>query len=257
MKQTFYLAITIAFLLTGCKTKEDHKDQLVAEAPKAKKIAKELETHGDKRTDNYFWMRLSDEQKNAKTPDAQTQDVLDYLNAENDYLGKVMEHTKSLQDTLYNEIVGRIKKNDASVPVKDNGYEYYSRYEEGNDYAYYCRKKIGSDQEEIIFNGPEMSKGHDYYGIGGQNVSPDNRLMVFGIDTISRRQYTLFFKDLQTGKLLPDQLKNVSGEAVWANDNKTVFYSAKDEHTLRQDKIYKHTLGTEQSNDALVFNEKD
>ncbi len=257
MKKTFYYAVTIAFLLLGCKTNEDKKEQLVFEAPKAKKIAKGLESHGDKRTDDYFWMRLSDAQKNAKTLDSQTQDVVNYLKAENDYLDKVMEHTEDLQDTLYNEIVGRIKKDDASVPVKDNGYEYYTRYEEGNDYAYYCRNKMGSDLEEIIFNGPEMSKGHTYFGIGGQEVSPNNELMVYGIDTLSRRQYTLYFKNLKTGQLLPDQLKNTNGSAVWANDNKTLFYATKDEQTLRENKIFKHVLGTDQSTDVLVFEETD
>ncbi len=257
MKQTLYFAISIAFLLTGCKTNEDKKEQLVLDAPKAKKIAKELEYHGDIRTDDYFWMRLSDAQKNAKTLDSQTQDVVNYLKAENDYLDKVMNHTKKLQDTLYNEIVGRIKKDDASVPVKDNGYEYYTRYEEGNDYPYYCRKAINRNQEEIMLNGPEMAKGYSYYGIGGQAVSPDNTMLVYGIDTISRRQYTLYFKNLKTGEILPDQLENTSGGAVWANDNKTIFYGTKDEQTLRQNKIFKHKIGTEQSKDVLVFEETD
>lgn len=257
MKHTFYVAIAIAFLLTGCKTNEDKKEQLVLEAPEAKKIAKELTSHGDTRTDDYFWMRLSDAQKNAKTPDSQTQDVVNYLKAENDYLDKVMDHTKQLQDTLYNEIVGRIKKDDASVPVKDNGYEYYTRYEEGNDYPFYCRKPIDSDKEEIILNGPEMAKDYSYYGIGGQSVSPDNTMLVYGIDTISRRQYTMYFKNLKTETLLPDQLKNTSGGAVWANDNKTIFYATKDEQTLRQNKIFKHVIGTDQSEDELVFEETD
>lgn len=257
MKTKFSLVVLLLFVLTACKTKEEKKINEFAEAPKAKKIVKELIEHGDKRVDNYYWMRLSDEQKNAETADAQTQDVLDYLKAENDYLNKVMDHTKALQDTLYNEIVGRIKKDDASVPVKDNGYEYYVRYEEGNDYAYYCRKKIGSTSEEIILNGPEMAKDHSYYGIANQEISPDNKMMVYGIDTISRRQYTLYFKNLISGELMKDQLKNTSGSAVWANDNKTVFYSTKDESTLRQNKIFKHELGTDQSKDVLVFEETD
>lgn len=257
MKSTFYIAATVALLLLGCKTKEDNSQGINSKVPKAKEIAKELIAHGDKRIDKYYWMRLSDAQKNAETPDEQTQDVLEYLKAENDYVEEVMKHTEQLQDTLYNEIVGRIKKDDASVPVKDNGYEYYTRYKEGSDYPYYCRKKIGTDKEEIILNGPEMAKGHSYFGIGGQEVSPNNQLMVYGIDTISRRQYTLYFKNLKTGELLPDQLTNTSGSAVWANDDKTVFYATKDAQTLRQNKIFKHILGTEQSSDVMVFEETD
>lgn len=257
MNSKFYFLVTLLIAFTACKSSEEEvKDQLV-EAPKAKKIAKELIEHGDKRIDDYFWMRLTDEQKNSDIPDAQTQDVLDYLKAENDYMQTVMNHTTKLQDTLYNEIISRIKKDDASVPVNDNGYSYYSRYEEGNDYPYYCRKKIGSDEEEIILNGPKLAKGYSYFGIGSQEVSTNNKLMVYAIDTLSRRKYTLYFKNLETGELLTDKLSNTSGGGVWANDNKTVFYATKDEQTLRQNKILKHIIGTDQSEDVVVFEEKD
>ncbi len=256
--KTYYYAFLIFFLLfNSCKTKEDQSLNLNSEAPVAKKISKELSIHGDTRIDDYYWMRLSDAQKNAKTPDAQTQDVLNYLNAENDYLAKVMEPTKSLQDTLYNEIVGRIKKDEQSVPVKDNGYVYYSKYEEGNDYPLYCRKKADTSAEEIILNVPQMAKGYAYFGVGGQSVSQDNKMLVYGIDTVSRRNYTLYFKSLDSGNVLTDKLSNTGGGAVWANDNKTVFYATKDPQTLRQNKIFKHTLGTEQSQDVLVFEETD
>ena len=257
MKTKFQLLAFALLVITSCKTKKEQSYQQIAEAPKAKKMAKELIEHNDKRTDDYFWMRLSDEQKNAENPDEQTQDVLDYLEAENDYLETVMDHTEALQDTLYNEIVGRIKKEDSSVPVLDNGYDYYTRYEEENDYAFYCRKKVNSENEEILLDAPEMSKGFSYFGVGGQSVSPNNDLMVYAIDTISRRQYTLYFKDLNTGKLLKDKLDNTGGSAVWANDNKTVFYAKKDEQTLIQNKILKHVIGTDQSQDEVVFEEKD
>ncbi|RIA09681.1 oligopeptidase B [Flavobacteriaceae bacterium MAR_2010_72] len=258
MKTQLYTLLLVGLLFISCKSEQKSKPHYAdIPTPEAKIVPEELTIHGDTRIDNYFWMRLSDEQKNADTPDAQTQDVLDYLNAENAYLDKVMKPTEALQDTLFNEIVGRIKKDDQSVPVKDNGYEYYTRYEEGNDYALYCRKKVGTDNEEIILNGPQLAKGYTYYGIGGQSVSPDNKLLVYGIDTISRRKYTLYFKNLETGELLNDQLSNAGGSAVWANDNKTVFYTTKDPQTLRQNKIYKHTLGTDQSNDVLVYEEKD
>ncbi len=257
MKTKIQLLALVLLVLTACKTKGDQSNQQIAEAPEAKKIAKELIEHDDKRTDDYFWMRLSDEQKNAETPDEQTQDVLNYLEAENEYLKKVMSHTEALQDTIYNEIVGRIKKDDSSVPVSDNGYDYYERFEEGNDYAFYCRKKIGSDNEEILLNGPELSKGYSYFGVGGQSVSPDNSMLAYAIDTISRRKYTLYFKDLKTGKLLKDKIENTGGSAVWANDNKTVFYTKKDEQTLIQNKIIKHVIGTDQSEDVVVYEEKD
>ena len=213
--------------------------------------------HDDKRNDDYFWMRLSDEQKNAENPDEQTQDVLNYLKAENEYLKEVMGHTQPLQDSLYNEIVGRIKKDDSSVPVTDNGYQYYSRFEEGNDYAYYCRKKLGSDEEEIMLNGPEMADGYDYFGVGQWSVSPDNELLAYAVDTVSRRQYTLYIKNLKSDNILEDKLENTNGQVVWANDNKTLFYLQKDPQTLRNNKVYRHTLGTNQANDVMIFEEKD
>jgi len=255
--QRYFMLLAIVLFLSCNKEQKPQSRWADIPTPSAKIIPDTLTIHDDSRIDNYFWMRLSDDQKNAETPDAQTQDVLDYLNAENAYLKEVMEPTEALQDTLYNEIVGRIKKDDESVPVTDNGYSYYSRYEEGADYPLYCRKKIGSDVEEILLNGPEMAKGHSYYGIGGQSVSPDNKLLVFGIDTVSRRQYTLYFKNLESGELLSDKLSVTGGGATWANDNKTVFYTTKDPQTLRQNKILKHVLGTDQSQDVVVYEEKD
>jgi oligopeptidase B len=202
-------------------------------------------------------MRLSDEQKNAENPDAQTQDVLDYLNAENDYVKETMGHTEQLQEKLYEEIVGRIKKDDQSVPVNDNGYSYYSRFEKGDDYGLYCRSKIGQDKEEIMLNGPQMAEGFTYFGLGSRSVSPNNQLLTYGIDTVSRRQYTIYFKNLESGELLSDKLENTTGGTTWANDNKTVFYTTKDPETLRSNKIWKHTLGTNQSEDKMIFEEKD
>ncbi|RZS93797.1 S9 family peptidase [Aquimarina brevivitae] len=228
------------------------------EVPVAKKIPESLTIHEDTRVDNYFWMRLSDEQKNADTPDAQTQDVLEYLNAENAYKEKAMKHTEELQKKLYDEIVGRIKKEDASVPYEDNGYSYYVRFEEGADYALYCRKKVAEGaEEEILLNGPKMAEGLSYFGIGNQSVSPNNKILAYGIDTVSRRRYTIYFKNLETGELLADKLQNTTSNMAWANDNKTIFYTTKDPQTLRADKIYKHTLGTDQAEDELVFNETD
>ncbi len=228
------------------------------ETPQAKKIEKKLTVHGDTRVDNYFWMRLSDEQKEAKNPDDQTQDVLDYLNAENDYLDVQLKHTEAFQENLFNEMVGRIKQDDASVPYMKNGYMYYVRYEKGADYAFYCRKKGGdSGKEEIMLNGPKMAEGTSYFAISGRSVSPDNKLIAYGVDLVSRREYTIHVKNLETGELLKDKITNTEGGAVWANDNKTFFYVKKDPVTLRSFQIYKHVLGTDQKEDKLVFEEKD
>lgn len=242
-------------VLASCGS--DNNETMV-KAPIAKKIAEKLTVHGDTRVDNYFWMRLTDEQKKAEKPDAQTQDVLDYLNAENDYLKAKMKHTEKFQEKLFEEIKGRIKEDDASVPVKKNGYIYYNRFEKGQDYPYYCRKQDVSDaKEEIILDGPAMGKDQSYFAVGGRTVSENNQYLAYGVDLVSRRQYTLHFKDLSTGNLLNDKIENTTGGAVWANDNKTVFYSKKDPVTLRSFQIYKHVLGTDQSKDELVFEEKD
>lgn len=241
-------------LIVGCKT----TDKGMITPPKAKQIAEEISIHGDTRVDNYFWMRLSDEQKEAAIPDAQTKDVLDYLNAENEYLKTVMKPTEKLQASLYDEIVSRIKQDDQSVPVMENGYLYYSRYEKGQDYGLSCRKLGGEDgKEEILLNMPEMAKGHNYFAVGGQSVSENNELMAYSVDLVSRRQYTIRFKNLKTGELYPDEITNTTGGITWANDNKTVFYTKQDAVTLRSNQIFKHVLGTSSDKDVLVFEETD
>ena len=251
MKKTFLGVSLLA--LASCSTKQN-----MTEAPIANKTEKKITTHGDTRIDNYFWMRLSDEQKNAENPDKQTQSVLNYLNAENAYSKTVMAHTEDLQGSLYDEIVGRIKQDDESVPVKVNGYTYYSRFEEGKDYALYCRKKGGEEgEEEVMLNGPEMAEGHSYFAIGGRSVSDNNELLAYSTDLVSRRQYTISIKNLVTGKVYKDKIENTTGGITWANDNKTIFYTKKDPVTLRSYQIYKHIIGTDQSSDKLVFEEKD
>jgi len=246
-------------LSIGCKKEQTASPSKKAiDAPVAKKIETVLKEHDTTRIDPYFWMRLSDDQKNATTPDAQTQDVLDYLNQENAYKETALKHTEALQEKLYNEIVGRIKKDETSVPYTLRGYSYYDKYKEGNDYLIYYRKKVGDNtQEEVLLNGPEMAEGHAYFGMGSQQVSPNNNLLAFGIDTVSRRRYNIYFKDLKTEEMLPDVLENTTGSGVWANDNKTIFYTQKDPVTLRSHKVYKHVLGTPQSQDEMVYEETD
>lgn len=216
-------------------------------APQAKKIPVKLEKHGDVRTDNYFWLR---ERENP--------DVLDYLSRENLYNEQMTAHTKDFQEKLFQEMKGRIKEDDSSVPYKLNGYWYITRYEKGKDYPIYSRKKDTLDApEEILFDVNEMAKGYDYYRLGGLNVSPDNKLIAFAVDTVSRRKYTIQIKNLETGEILPVKIKTTTGGSTWANDNKTLFYARKDEETLRSDKIYKHRLGQDPKEDQMVFFEED
>ena len=258
---TFILAISFMGCETAEKTENQAKitsmNQIVLDTPVAKKEAKELTINGDTRIDNYYWMKLSDEQKNAKNPDQQTQEVLDYLNAENDYTKGKLKHTEAFQEKLYNEIVGRIKKDDSSVPYKDNGYFYITRYEKGKEYPIYSRKKENLEaEEEIMLDANVEATKYAFYRAGGLSVSPNNKLLSYGEDTLSRRIYTIKFKNLETGEMLDDVIPNTTGRAVWANDNKTLFYSVKDD-ALRSYKIFKHKLGTDASQDEEVYHEAD
>ena len=268
--------IVSALALFSCSTQSDNQNNTMADssknfitseqllakqdviAPDAKVIPHATEIHNLELNDDYFWMRLSDAQKEAKTPDDQTQDVLDYLNAENDYKESALAPTKDFQSELFDEIVGRIVKDDESVPVFYRGYWYYSRYEEGKEYAFNCRKKDSLENpEEVLLDGPQLAEGHSYFAIGGSSISPNNNIIVYGIDTVSRRQYTLRFKDLTTGVVFEDEIPETTGGAVWANDNKTIFYTKKDPVTLRSYRILKHILGTDLSEDVVVYEETD
>jgi len=220
--------------------------KLETKPPIAKKIPKELTMHNDTRIDPYYWLNQREDE-----------DVLEYLRAENAYKDAALAHTKDFQNSLYEEIVGRIKKEDQSVPYKDNGYYYLVRYEEGQEYPIYARKKENLDApEEILLDVNKLAKDYDYYNVSGRKVSPDNKILAYGEDTLSRRKYTIRFKNLETGKMYDDKILNTTGGTVWANDNKTVFYTIKDE-SLRAYKIFKHVLGTDTAKDELVYHEKD
>ena len=243
--------------VTACKKNKSMKSTN-APIPVAEKQPTNLEKHGDVRIDDYFWMRLSDDQKNAAEKDVQSQKVVHYLEEENTYYREVTKSTAPFQEVLFEEMKGRIKEDDASVPYKDNGYFYSTRYEIGKQYPIYSRRKGNLEAEEaILFNVNEMAEGFDYYQLGGLNISLDNKLMVFATDTVSRRQYSLRIKNLETGKIYEDIIENTTGGSVWANDNKTIFYTKKDPITLRSEKIYRHILGTSTSEDIEVFHEKD
>jgi len=227
------------------------------EAPVAKKIDHPITTHGDTRNDQYFWMRLSDEQKNAETPDDQTQCVLDYISEENTYTTKALAHTETFQDSLFDEIVGRIKQTDESVPYQYQGYYYITRYEEGKEYPIHSRKKESLDApEEIMLNVNELAKDMDYFAIAGMNVNSDNTILAYGEDVVSRRIYSIKFKNLETGEYYDDIIENTTGSVVWAEGSNVVFYTRKDD-ALRSYKIFKHTLGTDSSTDIEVWHEKE
>jgi oligopeptidase B len=185
-------------------------------------------------------------------------EVIAYLEAENRYKEAIMAHTDGLQEKLFQEIVGRIKHTDMSVPTKDQGYYRYTRYEGDGEYPIYCRKKGSLDaEEEIVLNVNEMAEGHAYYSVSGYSTSMNNNLIGYGVDTISRRLYTLYFMDMTTRKLFDEKIPNTSGRAAWANDNKTVFYMLKDTTTLRSHKVMKHVVGTPVSEDIEIYIEED
>ena len=218
-----------------------------SDVPKAKQVVKELAIHDEVRLDEYYWLN---ERENPK--------VIDYLNAENNYYDSNTEHIKDFQTSLFEEMKARIKKDDSSVPYKHNGYWYITRFENGKDYPIYTRKKgTLSAEEELLLDCNELAKGHTYFNLRGLNVSPDNSMVAFGTDTIGRRQYTIQVKNLQTNKILKDKISHCTGGSTWANDNNTLFYTLQNKTTLRSEAIYKHKLGTETSNDQLVFEEKD
>ena len=259
MKHIKTIALLTGVVLWGaCTNQTTDKKPMRPDAPVAAKADTLLKEHGQTRVDPYFWMRLTDEQKRAENPDDHTQKVLDYLNEENDYTKTVMSHTEDLQQKLYDEIVGRIKQTDESVPYFTNGYWYYTRYEEGGEYPIYCRKNGTLEaEEEILINVNELAEGYDYYAAGGLNVSPDNKILAFAEDTLSRRIYTIRFKNLETGEMIEDQIANSTGGGAWANDNKTFFYTSKNKVSLLSEKIYRHELGTLQQADVMVYHEKD
>lgn len=202
--------------------------------------------HGDERLDPYYWMREKD-----------TPPVLDYLNAENGYTEAMLKPTEALQKELYSEITGKLKEDEASVPHYDNGYYYYSRYEAGSEYPIHCRKKTLDAPEEVLLHTPDMAKGHDYYRLSSYEVSPDNKMIAYSVDTVSRRQYAIHIKDTKGSVPYEFTIKNTTGTIVWAEDNQSIFYTIKNPETLRSYRIMRHVMGTEPSQDKVVFEEKD
>lgn len=246
MKNQSIVLLICSIFVASCGTKKNQMNQNIKE-PVAKIIPKELEKHGDIRIDNYYWMN-----------ERENQEVIDYLNEENAYYNNLTSHTKDFQVELFEEMKSRIKEDDSSVPYFYNGYYYITRFEKGKDYPIYARKKSSLDAaEEILFDCNQMAEGHSYFQLGGLNISDDNKYAAFGVDTVSRREYIIQIKNLETGEIYPEKIEKTTGSSTWANDNKTLFYSRKDEQTLRPDRIFKHVLGNDISNDELVFTEND
>jgi oligopeptidase B len=215
--------------------------------PIAPKIPKILKKHDDVRIDDYYWLN-----------DRENSGVIEYLETENSYFKEQTKHTEAFQDDIFKEMKARIKEDDESVPYKKNGYIYTTKFEKGKQYPLYYRQKDNKNtSKELLLDVNKMAENHEYYSLTGLSVSLNNRYLVYAVDTVSRRQYTLFVKDLKTGKILKDKIINTTGNAVWANDNQTLFYTKKDSQTLRSYCVKRHRLDTAVSNDVSVYEEND
>jgi len=237
-------------LLSACqsnRTKESTMSQ--QQPPQAKKVPHSWSIHGDERIDNYHWLR-----DDERTDPA----VLSYLKAENDYTNAQLSDVEPLVETLYQEITGRIKQNDESVPYQLDDFWYYKRFSEGQEYPIYARKQGNlKAEEQLLLDVNELAKDYAYYASNNQQPSSNHKIYGFSEDTVSRRQYDLRFKDLATGKMLPDVIKNTTGSIAWAKDSETFFYTRKHPVTLLPYQVYRHRLGTPVSEDLLVYEEPD
>ncbi|MEE9442351.1 MAG: S9 family peptidase [candidate division Zixibacteria bacterium] len=241
ISQIFAIAIISLFIAgyIGCGKTE-------YQPPVAQKIAKKLIYHNDTIIDNYYWLRERD-----------SEDVLNYLRAENTYKDSVMKHTEPFQEQLFEEIKSRMKETDLTVPVKRDSFYYYSRTEEGKQYNIYCRKLYSLEApEEVILDVNRLAEGYDTYYLGSNSISPDHKLLAYTVDTTGREQYTIYAKILETGEILPDTIHATDGKVVWANDSKTLFYTTLDD-IERPYKLFRHVLGIKTKNDVLVYHEKD
>ncbi len=259
-KMTFSMAAWLSILLavgcsgTGTSKQTSGRDGTVASAieavpPTAEKRPYDVPSPNGSRSDEYYWLR--DDTR-------QDPDMLAYPEAENEYRDAVLASVRGLQDRLFDEIVGRMQKDDTTVPYRYRGHYYYTRYEEGLEYPIYCRRSGSLDaEEEVLLDVNAMAKGKDYYQVGGNTISPDGNLLAFGVDEVGRRQYTIRIKDLRTGEILSDAMTGTSASMAWADDNQTLFYVENDPVTLLSERVKKHVLGTDTARDVLVYEEKD
>ncbi len=247
--RTFSLALPLALLAACAAPKPQPAAPPQPQAPRAAVHPFEVQSQNGVRVDNYYWLR--DDSRSRP-------EVLGYLKAENAYYAAMTEHTKALEDTLYNEIIARIKQDDSTVPAKYKHYFYFTRFEQGGEYPIHARRKgSASGTEQILLDGNAMAKGHDFFQIAGQEISPNEQLLAYGEDDNGRRQYTIHVKDLGTGKTLPDEIRNTPAAMAWADDNKTIFYVENDPITLLGVRVKKHVLGTDAARDPVVYEERD
>jgi oligopeptidase B len=233
------MMVLLASLIAGCSGRP--------EPPVAARKPHELVAHGDVRVDEYYWLN-----------DREDPEVIAYLEAENAYLEEAVAPLRGFRDALFTEMKGRLKEDESSAPYELNGFWYYTRFVEGGEYALHCRRPGSMEgPEQVMFDGNALAAGHDYFALRGVDVSPDSRLAVYGTDTVGRRFYTLRFKNLETGEILADEIPDVQANVTWAMDNRTVFYAKQDPETLRSHQIWRHTLGTDSSDDVLVYEEQD
>ena len=224
-----------------------HKMIEKIQPPVAKIIPTTFEKFDDTRIDNYFWLN-----------DRENPEVIDYLNKENQYYQDRTANQTGFQKELFEEMKARIKEDDESVPYLYNGYYYITRFETGKGYPIYSRKKGSLDAtEEIMFDCNALAEGNKYFKLSGLSISIDNQYATYALDLVGRRIYTLHVKNLFTGEILKDTIENATGNSTWANDNSTIFYTRQDEKTLRSDKVFRHKLGTDTTDDVLVYFEKD
>lgn len=239
----------MALLITATPAMAQTQKDAITMPPKANKIPHVMTEHGDTRTDNYYWLR-DDARKDPQ--------VLDYLNAENAYTESVMKEGKALEETLFTEMVSRMAQNDESVPYDYNGYTYRTIYQEGKDFPIYQRKPIGDkDDWEVLIDGNERAKGHEFYQLGDLTISPDNKRIAIAEDKEGRRNYTVAYKNVADKEWKENVLTDISANLVWANDSNTLFYVDKDPQTLLPYQIYRHQYGSERAKDVKIFEEND
>lgn len=258
MKKMLLSLSVAAILLTACSDNKLPEQRPKADSPmnlstsvtppEAQKVPYELTAHGDVRVDDYYWMR-----DDTRTSQA----VLSHLEKENSYADAVLSPLAKQTDTLYKEMIARIPKDDSSVPVRENGYWYVTHYIGDGEYPVYVRKAELNGAETVLLDGNKMAEGQSYFSFGSYEASPNNTLLAYTVDTVSRRLYTLYIKNIATGEMLTDTLVNTNGQVFWANDNETLYYIKRDTQTLLGSQVYRHTLGSDQADDQLVYEQTD
>jgi oligopeptidase B len=234
--------LIVLFIFTACQEKMNTETS----PPTCEKKPKLLSIHNDDRLDDYYWLK-----------DRENPSVINYLKKENSYTKSIMANTDTLQNNLFKELKGRIKEEDKSVPYTYNGFSYWRKYKTGAEHPIYYRENNNTKSKEVLIDCNKLAKDYDFFDFSTYDISSNNELMAYGYDTLSRRIYQIKIKNITTGEVYPEILENTTGSMVWANDNKTIFYTKQDLQTLRSFQIYSHTIGTNQSEDILIYEEKD